>query len=95
MPAFIKPGDVFSNSLSEDQRKKGTRVQKSDSSLQFESTTMEGRTGFCLVKKGVSALIDAMGTFIRDMEWASCIGSDLYLDKKFSWIGSSAIKKIF
>ncbi|WP_148258975.1 hypothetical protein [Simkania negevensis] len=36
----------------------------------------------------MSSAIDAMGAFIRDMEWVSNIGGSLYLDKKFSWIGS-------
>ncbi|MCB1106771.1 MAG: hypothetical protein KDK76_01585, partial [Chlamydiia bacterium] len=42
----------------------------------------------CLAKKTLSTLINAMGALSRDMEWAGCIGSDLYVAQKFSWIGS-------
>jgi hypothetical protein len=41
-----------------------------------------------LVKKTLSSAIDAMGAFIRDMEWIGNIRGSLYLGKKFSWIDS-------
>jgi hypothetical protein len=29
-----------------------------------------------------------MGTHSGDLEWTGCVGIDLHLDEKFSWIGS-------
>ena len=56
------------------------RNQRSYPFLQVKPTTLEGRTSFCLVKKTLSSAIDAMGAFIRDMEWIGNIGGS------YTWI---------